>query len=180
MIRSRKSWPPKWRASNTIYVPSHAWIHHLVKSQIKKHDRSKSGDNKLSMDDQRKAVFSGSLAVGLAMSMLLGLASAQSGCTTVIIGLAPCLSYIAGNASTPSSSCCSQLANVVQSQPACLCSVLNGGASSLGVTVNQTRALALPGACRVQTPAVSECNGECSVSVHLYIYYPRQLFLCYC
>ncbi|KAG6494711.1 non-specific lipid transfer protein GPI-anchored 5-like [Zingiber officinale] len=111
------------------------------------------------MDDQRKVVISGSLAVGLAISMLLvQLASAQSGCTTAIVSLSPCLDYIAGNASTPSSSCCSQLATVVQSEPACLCSVLNGGASSLGVTVNQTRALALPGACGVQTPPASECN----------------------
>ncbi|XP_008776778.2 non-specific lipid transfer protein GPI-anchored 19-like [Phoenix dactylifera] len=91
------------------------------------------------------------------MSMLLAHASAQSGCTTAIVSLAPCLSYITGNSSTPSSSCCSQLANVVKSQPRCLCTVLNGGAS-LGITINQTRALALPGACKVQTPPVSQCN----------------------
>ncbi|WOL08911.1 non-specific lipid-transfer protein-like protein [Canna indica] len=105
----------------------------------------------------QKAVVIG-MEMALVMTMLLGLASAQSGCTTVIISLAPCLNYITGNTSTPSSSCCSQLASVVRSQPACLCSVLSGGASSLGVTINQTRALALPGACKVQTPPVSECN----------------------
>ncbi|XP_042425639.1 non-specific lipid transfer protein GPI-anchored 5-like [Zingiber officinale] len=111
------------------------------------------------MADQKTASFSGScLAMAAAMCMLLGMASAQSSCTSVIISLAPCLNYISGNASTPSSSCCSQLARVVQSQPACLCSVLDGGASSLGVTVNQTRALAMPGACGVQTPPASECN----------------------
>ncbi|CAD5187764.1 unnamed protein product [Musa acuminata subsp. malaccensis] len=82
------------------------------------------------------------------------------------LALAPCLNYITGNTSTPSSTCCSQLASVVQSQPACLCSVLNGGASSLGVTNNQTRALALPGACKVQTLPVSECNSEHSINVH--------------
>ncbi|KAG0475444.1 hypothetical protein HPP92_015130 [Vanilla planifolia] len=71
-------------------------------------------------------------------------AAAQAGCTTALISLAPCLSYISGNSSTPSSSCCSQLASVVQSQPQCLCSVLNGGASSFGITINQTQALALP------------------------------------
>ncbi|KAG1347748.1 non-specific lipid transfer protein GPI-anchored 2 [Cocos nucifera] len=99
--------------------------------------------------------------IGLAlalMSMLLAHASAQSGCTTVIVSLAPCLNYITGNSSTPSPSCCSQLASIVQSQPRCLCTVLNGGASSLGITINQTRALALPGACKVQTPPVSQCN----------------------
>lgn len=85
-------------------------------------------------------------------------ATAQSGCTNVIIGLAPCLNYVSGSSSTPSSSCCSQLASVVQSQPQCLCSVLNGGGSSFGVTINKTLALALPGACNVKTPPVSKCN----------------------
>ncbi|KAG1347747.1 non-specific lipid-transfer protein-like protein [Cocos nucifera] len=101
------------------------------------------------------------MEIGLALalaSMLLAHVSAQSGCTTVILSLAPCLNYITGNSSTPSSSCCSQLASVVQSQPRCLCTLLNGGASSLGITINQTVALALPGACKVQTPPVSQCN----------------------
>ncbi|GKV42433.1 hypothetical protein SLEP1_g49840 [Rubroshorea leprosula] len=88
--------------------------------------------------------------------------SGTSGCTTVIVSLAPCLNYVSGASSTPTSSCCSQLASVVKSQPACLCSLLNG--SSLGVTINQTQALALPAACNVQTPPVSECNGNCSFS----------------
>ncbi|GLT99616.1 hypothetical protein SLE2022_170430 [Rubroshorea leprosula] len=82
--------------------------------------------------------------------------SGTSGCTTVIISLAPCLNYVSGASSTPTSSCCSQLASIVKSQPACLCSLLNG--SSLGVTINQTQALALLAACNVQTPPVSECN----------------------
>ncbi|TYI48980.1 hypothetical protein E1A91_D12G004000v1 [Gossypium mustelinum] len=101
--------------------------------------------------------------LGLALvfvTMLCGYkAMAQSGCTSVLLGLAPCLNYITSNSTTtPSSTCCSQLSSVVQSQPQCLCSVLNGGGSSLGVTINQTRALSLPGACNVQTPPVSRCN----------------------
>ncbi|EXB22123.1 Non-specific lipid-transfer protein-like protein [Morus notabilis] len=86
-------------------------------------------------------------------------ATAQSGCTSVLISLSPCLNYVTGSSSTPTSSCCSQLASVVQSQPRCLCSVLNGGAmSSLGITLNQTLATSLPGACSVQTPPISRCN----------------------
>ncbi|KAJ8768366.1 hypothetical protein K2173_021519 [Erythroxylum novogranatense] len=85
-------------------------------------------------------------------------ATAQSGCTSVIMSLAPCLNYVTGASSTPTSSCCSQLASVVRSQPRCLCDVLSGGASSLGITINQTLALALPSTCRVQTPPVSECK----------------------
>lgn len=92
------------------------------------------------------------------VTMLWAGAAAQSSCTNVIISMSPCLNYITGNSSTPSSGCCSQLASVVRSQPQCLCQVLNGGGSSLGININQTQALALPGACNVQTPPLSQCN----------------------
>ncbi|KAL4572027.1 hypothetical protein LXL04_018795 [Taraxacum kok-saghyz] len=59
----------------------------------------------------------------------------------------------------PVVSCCSQLSNVVQSQPRCLCSLLNGSAPNIGVTINQTLAISLPGACKVQTPPLNLCNG---------------------
>ncbi|XP_010649925.1 non-specific lipid transfer protein GPI-anchored 5 isoform X2 [Vitis vinifera] len=101
------------------------------------------------------------LAVGLvlvAVTMLWPGTAAQSSCTSVIISMSPCLNYISGNSSTPSSGCCTQLASVVRSQPQCLCEVLNGGGSSVGININQTQALALPGACNVQTPPLSRCN----------------------
>ncbi|XP_023534720.1 non-specific lipid-transfer protein-like protein At2g13820 [Cucurbita pepo subsp. pepo] len=88
----------------------------------------------------------------------------SAGCTTALISLSPCLTYITGSggsstSTAPSSSCCSRLATVVQSQPQCLCSALNGGAAvSLGVTINRTRALGLPAACSVQTPPPSRCD----------------------
>ncbi|KAK9137396.1 hypothetical protein Sjap_007990 [Stephania japonica] len=97
------------------------------------------------------------LVVAVVTILLVG-ANAQSSCTNVLISLSPCLNYITGNSSTPSSSCCSQLANVVRSQPQCLCQVLNGGGSNLGLNINQTQALALPDACKVQTPPISRCN----------------------
>ncbi|PPD73281.1 hypothetical protein GOBAR_DD29788 [Gossypium barbadense] len=87
-------------------------------------------------------------------------ALAQSSCTNVLTSMSPCLDYILGNSSIPSSSCCSQLANVVRSQPQCLCQVLNGGGSSLGINVNQTQAMALPTACNVETPPTSRCNAS--------------------
>ncbi|KAB5557459.1 hypothetical protein DKX38_008368 [Salix brachista] len=103
------------------------------------------------------------LAISLAATLCAG-AMAQSSCTNVIISMSPCLNYITGNSSSPSSSCCTQLANVVKSQPQCLCEVVNGGASSLGVNVNQTQALALPSVCNVQTPSISRCNGSSVIS----------------
>lgn len=94
----------------------------------------------------------------VAMALLCAGAAAQSSCTSVLVNLSPCLNYITGNSSTPSSGCCSQLASVVSSQPQCLCQVLNGGGSSLGININQTQALALPSSCNVQTPPTTQCN----------------------
>ncbi|XXG73726.1 hypothetical protein AAC387_Pa07g2587 [Persea americana] len=97
------------------------------------------------------------LALVLATALWAGV-SAQSGCTTAIISLSPCLNYMTGNSSTPSSSCCTQLSSVVTNQAQCLCTLLNSGGSSLGLNLNQTQALALPGACNVKTPPLSQCN----------------------
>ncbi|KAJ6796904.1 non-specific lipid-transfer protein-like protein [Iris pallida] len=100
-----------------------------------------------------------SLALALVSVLFAHHASAQPAtCTTAIVSLAPCLGYITGNSSTPSSSCCTQLDSVVKTQAQCLCTLLNGGASSFGLSINQTQALALPGACKVQTPPLSQCN----------------------
>lgn len=102
------------------------------------------------------------LVVLVVVLALLDRTAAQtSGCTSTLISLSPCLSYVTGNRSTPTTSCCSQLANVVQSQPQCLCVLVNGGSSNLGgMNINQTLALALPGACNVQTPPTSRCNSK--------------------
>lgn len=87
-------------------------------------------------------------------------ALAQSSCMTTLVGLSPCLNYVSGNSSTPSSSCCSSLSSVLQSNPQCLCALINGGGSNLGIAINQTLALGLPSACNLQTPPVSRCNGN--------------------
>ncbi|XP_006658323.1 non-specific lipid transfer protein GPI-anchored 5-like [Oryza brachyantha] len=102
------------------------------------------------------------IAAVVAAALLAG-AEAQGStgggsCTTTIVSLAPCLDYMQGNASRPTPSCCTALSSVVKSRPDCLCVVLGGGASSLGVTVNNTRALELPAACGVATPPPSECS----------------------
>nr|XP_043634876.1 non-specific lipid transfer protein GPI-anchored 5-like [Erigeron canadensis] len=98
------------------------------------------------------------IAISMAMLCSYGMAQSTSGCTNVIISMSPCLNYITGNSSTPSSGCCTQLASVVKSQPQCLCEVLNGGGSSLGLNINQAQALELPKACNVQTPPTSQCK----------------------
>ncbi|CAL4919500.1 unnamed protein product [Urochloa decumbens] len=101
------------------------------------------------------------LVAAVASAALFASAAAQSGCTTTLISLYPCLNYISGNVSAPPTSCCSQLANVVQTSPQCLCAALSGDSSALsGVTIDKTRALKLPQACNVKTPPASKCNSS--------------------
>nr|CAB3452050.1 unnamed protein product [Digitaria exilis] len=85
-------------------------------------------------------------------------AQATSGCGASILSLAPCLSFTSGSAAAPTGPCCSALAGVLRGAPRCLCAVLGGGASAFGVTVNSTRALEIPGKCKVTTPPVSQCD----------------------
>ncbi|ONK65023.1 uncharacterized protein A4U43_C07F32670 [Asparagus officinalis] len=96
----------------------------------------------------------------LATILFMGASAQSNSCNSAIVSLAPCLDYITGNSTTPSSSCCTQLSSVVRSEPQCLCMIINGGASSMGININQTQALALPGACNVQTPPVSQCGNN--------------------
>ncbi|KAL0921633.1 hypothetical protein M5K25_008726 [Dendrobium thyrsiflorum] len=101
------------------------------------------------------------LVISFFISSLFAITIAQSSssCTSALLSLSPCLNFISRNETTPSSSCCSQLSTVVKSEPQCLCAVLNGeAASGLGISINKTQALALPAACKVQTPPVSQCN----------------------
>ncbi|PIN14472.1 hypothetical protein CDL12_12900 [Handroanthus impetiginosus] len=92
--------------------------------------------------------------------MLFRQARAQSKCSSSVLSLSSCISYVTGNSSTPPLSCCASLSNVVQSQPRCICPLLNsnGAGFSLGVVLNRTLALALPAACNIRTPSVSQCN----------------------
>ncbi|EFH46539.1 predicted protein [Arabidopsis lyrata subsp. lyrata] len=106
------------------------------------------------------------LMLFIALMAVMSTVSAQSSCTNVLISMAPCLGYITQNTSTPSQQCCSQLAHVVRYSSECLCEVLDGGGSQLGINVNETQALALPKACHVETPPASRCNSGSSVNSH--------------
>ncbi|KAJ3674748.1 hypothetical protein LUZ60_005364 [Juncus effusus] len=106
----------------------------------------------------QKVIISITMAIAMLSIFSTSHVQAQSGCMTTIVSLSSCLNYITGNSTTPSSSCCSTLSSVVKNEPKCLCTLLNGGASSYGVTINTTKAMELPPACKVQTPPVSLCK----------------------
>uniref|UniRef100_A0A0E0LHQ4 Bifunctional inhibitor/plant lipid transfer protein/seed storage helical domain-containing protein n=1 Tax=Oryza punctata TaxID=4537 RepID=A0A0E0LHQ4_ORYPU len=111
----------------------------------------------------RVAWIGAAAAVVVVVASLAGGAAAQSpsstsGCTQTLLSMSPCLNYLTGNETSPSASCCSKLGDVVKSQPECLCVALNADTAALGLSINRTRALGLPDACKVQTPPVSNCK----------------------
>eukprot|EP01018_Ginkgo_biloba_P022176 Gb_02447 [translate_table: standard] len=104
------------------------------------------------------------LIVIVAAGRLMGSVVAQSppsssGCTSSIVSLSPCLSYITGsnNASTPAQGCCTALSSVVKTGANCLCQLFTSN-NPLGFPINRTLALSLPGACKITTPPLSQCK----------------------
>eukprot|EP01018_Ginkgo_biloba_P022175 Gb_02446 [translate_table: standard] len=106
------------------------------------------------------------LIVIVAAGGLMGSVVAQSpppssGCTSSIVSLSPCLSYITGsnNASTPAQGCCTALSSVVKTGANCLCQLFTSN-NPLGFPINRTLALSLPGACKITTPPLSQCKAS--------------------
>ncbi|KAJ1298410.1 hypothetical protein BS78_01G450900 [Paspalum vaginatum] len=80
-------------------------------------------------------------------------------CTDALLSLAGCLGYVQAGSTeaTPDPTCCSGLKDVVRTQVACLCQAFQSG-QDFGVSLNMTKALQLPAACKVKTPPASKCN----------------------
>uniref|UniRef100_A0A453BKP8 Bifunctional inhibitor/plant lipid transfer protein/seed storage helical domain-containing protein n=1 Tax=Aegilops tauschii subsp. strangulata TaxID=200361 RepID=A0A453BKP8_AEGTS len=85
------------------------------------------------------------IALILATMIASKAAPQNNGCSSVMMTLSPCLDFIGSKALEPGFSCCTTLAGIVQTDPRCLCMVLDGSAASFGIAINHTRALELPG-----------------------------------
>uniref|UniRef100_A0ACD5V028 Uncharacterized protein n=1 Tax=Avena sativa TaxID=4498 RepID=A0ACD5V028_AVESA len=89
------------------------------------------------------------LVLAVMMTMLTAKAVAQNnGCSSVM----------GSKAMEPGFSCCTTLGGIVQTDSRCLCMVLDGSAATFGITINHTRALELPGICKVEAPPSSQCT----------------------
>ncbi|CAN4110594.1 unnamed protein product [Withania somnifera] len=80
-------------------------------------------------------------------------------CNNLVLNLADCLSFVT-NGSTqkkPEGTCCSGLKMVLKTDAECLCEGFKNSAQ-LGVVLNVTKAMALPAACHVSAPSVSNCG----------------------
>ncbi|XWS73436.1 hypothetical protein CRYUN_Cryun02cG0128600 [Craigia yunnanensis] len=94
--------------------------------------------------------------------MLLGFASSdinqdKAECANQLVGLAPCLPYVGGQAKTPTIDCCSGLKQVLDKSRKCLCVLIKDRDDpSLGLKINATLAATLPSTCRAPVN-MTEC-----------------------
>ncbi|KAL6902410.1 hypothetical protein ACP4OV_005286 [Aristida adscensionis] len=79
-------------------------------------------------------------------------------CADQLVGLAPCLQYVQGQARSPAPDCCGGLRQVLGKSPKCLCVLVKDKDDpNLGIKINATLALALPAACGATHANVSHC-----------------------
>ncbi|KAL5218292.1 hypothetical protein ABZP36_018976 [Zizania latifolia] len=79
-------------------------------------------------------------------------------CADQLMGLAPCLQYVQGQAPAPAPDCCGGLRQVLGKSPKCLCVLVKDKDDpNLGIKINATLALALPSACGATHANVSHC-----------------------
>ncbi|KAG6479148.1 non-specific lipid transfer protein GPI-anchored 31-like [Zingiber officinale] len=82
-------------------------------------------------------------------------------CSSTLLSLSDCLSFVeeGSREPKPQKQCCTGLKKIVAeaAEAACLCDALGQGAS-LGLSLNVTKALALPSSCGISTPRLSQCK----------------------
>ncbi|KAG0487860.1 hypothetical protein HPP92_006671 [Vanilla planifolia] len=80
-------------------------------------------------------------------------------CFLALASLSSCLTFVeeGSNLTVPEKGCCFALAQLVDGQSICLCQLLSTS-DVFGIKIDDTRALALPTVCRIQTPPPSLCN----------------------
>ncbi|KAK3150580.1 hypothetical protein QOZ80_3AG0235030 [Eleusine coracana subsp. coracana] len=99
------------------------------------------------------------LAVAMAATAAGGDMNAdRTECADQLVGLAPCLQYVQGQARAPAPDCCGGLRQVLGKSPKCLCVLVKDKDDpNLGIKINATLALALPSACGATHANVSHC-----------------------
>ncbi|XP_034220441.1 protein YLS3-like isoform X2 [Prunus dulcis] len=81
-------------------------------------------------------------------------------CAEQLVGLAPCLPYVGGDAKAPTLDCCTGIKEVEQKSKKCLCVLIKDrNDPNLGLKINATLALQLPTSCHVPVN-ISKCVGN--------------------
>ncbi|KAH9607983.1 hypothetical protein KSS87_016732 [Heliosperma pusillum] len=100
------------------------------------------------------SMLSVAIAVAVFSSPLATASTPGVDCTTLVLTMADCLSYVSNDSTTttPEGGCCSGLKQVLKTSPGCLCEAFEQSAQ-LGISLNLTKTMALPSACHVHAPA---------------------------
>jgi hypothetical protein len=107
-----------------------------------------------------KMMRAAALAVVLAAASVAGgdMSADRSECADQLVGLAPCLQYVQGQARAPAPDCCGGLRQVLGKSPKCLCVLVKDKDDpSLGIKINASLALGLPTVCGAAHANVSHC-----------------------
>ncbi|KAI5595677.1 hypothetical protein BDE02_03G156100 [Populus trichocarpa] len=82
-------------------------------------------------------------------------------CSSDFQKLMGCLSYASGKANTPTKDCCLSVQNIKESDPKCLCFIMqqtsNGSAPIKNLGIQEAKLLQLPTACQLQNASLSFC-----------------------
>lgn len=88
------------------------------------------------------------------------LAQDRAECANKLVRLSGCLTYVSGEAKTPTLDCCDGFKDVLEKSDKCICLLIKDrNDPNLGLTINATLAVMLPSICHV--PAnITKCIGE--------------------
>ncbi|KAM3705997.1 hypothetical protein ACB098_03G119700 [Castanea mollissima] len=99
--------------------------------------------------------------------LLCGLVCEVSGaglaekCSQEMTSVAQCLSFASGKAETPSKECCTSVKGMRDSDPECLCYMIqqthNGSETIKSLGIQEAKLLQLPTACSLKNSSVSDC-----------------------
>ncbi|XP_062213577.1 non-specific lipid transfer protein GPI-anchored 14-like [Phragmites australis] len=106
------------------------------------------------------AQWAAAAVVAMAMAAVAGgdMSADKIECADQLVGLAPCLQYVQGQAHAPPPDCCGGLRQVLGKSPKCLCVLVKDKDDpNLGIKINATLALALPSACGATRANASHC-----------------------
>ena len=108
--------------------------------------------------------------------LLCGLVCEVSGagvaekCSQQLSSVAQCLTFAQGKAETPTKECCTSVKGMRDSDPECLCFMIqqthNGSEAIKNLGIQEARLLQLPTACSLKNSSVSDCPSE-SLSLSL-------------
>ncbi|KAL0004590.1 hypothetical protein SO802_012151 [Lithocarpus litseifolius] len=82
-------------------------------------------------------------------------------CSQKVTNVTPCLNFAEGKAETPTKECCTSVKGLKDSDPECLCFIIqqthNGSEAIKSLGIQEAKLLQLPTACSLKNASVSDC-----------------------